>query len=113
MQQNDKTTGVLFYLLLLTAFFILLELSFFIQSNSVYFSIFSALVDNLHIPITVLPGMLYFIFAQLLVHFSYCLLVWFISLQITKLLHLSADRALYLAISIWTLGIVTILVANQ
>lgn len=56
-QQND---GIFLYLLLLTAFFLLLEISFFIQCNRAYLSDYTFVSDNLHIPVTIVPGILFF-----------------------------------------------------
>jgi len=110
---QPKKDGLLFYLFMLTGFFFLLEISFFIQCNKAYLSDFTFVSDHIHIPWAILPGIFYFIFAQLCVHFIYCLLVWQVAVWVTALFGFSFDRRLKLAIFIWIVGVVTILVANQ
>lgn len=110
---TDKKAGSFFFLLFLTGFFILLEISFFIQSNKAYLSDVSVVTDALHIPLSILPGVLYFLFAQLAVHFVYCILIWMVTTAIANLLRLSANQTVNLGIGIWLLGLFTVLAANQ
>lgn len=113
MVQTVKTGGLFFYLLFLTGFFFLVEISFFIQCNKAYLSDFHWVTNSLHIPVTIIPGVLYFIGAQLLVHFVYCLLIVFITSQIAQFIKLASNKQVYLGTYLWCIGIVTILVANQ
>jgi arylsulfatase A-like enzyme len=110
---SGKNEGIFFYLLLLTGFFILLEISYFIQCNRAYLSVFTWVSNNIHIPAAILPGIFYFLLAQLTVHFCYCVLVFVVTSLISNLFHLLPNTKIRLAISIWTLGILTALVANQ
>jgi arylsulfatase A-like enzyme len=104
---------ILFYLLILTGFFLLLETSFFIQSNRVYLADFSFVSEHLHIPASMWPAVFFFIGAQLLLHFIYCFFVYCVSIPIANLFRLEGMPRLKLAIGVWLLGIVTALVANQ
>jgi len=111
--QTDKSERILFYLLFLTGFFLLLELSFFIQCNRTYLADYVFVSDNLHIPSTILPGIFYFIFAQLLVHLAYCYVIWIIVSLIKNLGFLTSNQIIPLTICTWMLGLITIFTANH
>lgn len=113
MEQTAKSGGIFFYLFLLTGFFLLVEISFFIQCNKAYLSDFNWVSSNIKIPATVLPGIFYFIFAQFIVHISYCLLIAALTFPIAKSWRLAPNQKITLAMSLWGLGIATALVANQ
>ena len=106
---KDKL-AVLQILLLLTGFFLLLEISFAIQCSQVYLADFSFVANQLNFPLTLLPGICVFIGAQLLIHLIYSMIVWGMSDQIAYLLSMQHLRV---AIACWIFGIVTVLVANQ
>lgn len=108
-----KKEGIFFYQLLLTFFFFLFEVSFFVQCNRIYLSDYTFVSHHLKIPLTILPGIFYFIAAQIFIHFIYCLLTWCIALSIANLFHWSGTKKLYLALTVWFVGIFTILAANQ
>lgn len=104
--------GVFVYLLLLTVMYFLLEISFFIQCNSDYLSDYTFVSDNLSIPYTILPGIIFFVFAQLFLRFSYCVMIWIVTVSISHLFHLSVNTKIKLGISIWFLGIISLIVTN-
>lgn len=101
------------YLLLLTDFFLILELSFFIQCNQVYFSDFNAISKSINMPISILADISYFLLAQLSIHFGYTVLVFIISMRISNLFSLERSKQFILGFTVWTIGLVTILLANQ
>lgn len=109
----NKKEGVFLYLFLLTSFFLLLEISFFIQSNKMYLADFSSVSDTLHIPWSILPGVLYFLFAQLLVHLGYCLFIWIVTIHCANSLRLTNGQTVFAGIAIWIIGLMTVLAANQ
>ena len=113
MAHKVKKEGIFFSLLLLTGFFFLLEISFFIQGNQVYFSDFIYVSSQLRIPLAIIPGIVHFIFVQLLIHFIYCLVIWLMTLSISFLFMFSLNKKLALAILLWAIGIAFILMANQ
>ena len=108
-----KDDGVFFCIAFLTFFFIVLEVSFFIQCNKTYLSDFSFMTSNLNIPSAILPGILHFLGSQLLIHAVFCLLIWCVTILIADLLELSKNRKTILAIFAWILGVLTILIANR
>jgi len=108
-----KEEGILFYLLLLTFFLVLLEISYFIQCNRGYLSDFTFVSKKLSIPVTILPGILYFLFSQLVIHLFYVASVCIIVKLMANLIPPIAKNKILFAICIWALGIVTILTANQ
>jgi len=108
-----KNSGLFFYLLLLSGCFFLLEISFFIQANKTYLSDFTFVSSQLHIPSAIIPGILFFIAAQLFIHFMYCCLIAIVTFFILYLLPFLTARKIGIGIGLWVLGIITILIANQ
>lgn len=108
-----KRDSLLSHLLLITGFFMLLETSFFIQCARTYLFDFEFVSKNLDIPFAIVPGIVFFIAAQLLVHLSYALIIWLITFLTGDFLDLSYDKKLWLGVFYWTTGIATILVANE
>jgi arylsulfatase A-like enzyme len=104
---------ILFYLIILTGFFLLLETSFFIQCNKIYLTDSLLFSQSRAVLLAVLPGMLYFILAQCLVHLGFCLLVWVLVSLTAVFFKLSYDKTLILTISAWLIGLIWILAANQ
>src|SRR3990167_617315 len=115
MQRRNETkdTGYASSLLLLTVFFFLLEVSFFVQCNQAYLDDFNFVSKKIHLPWILLPDILYFFLAQLLLHAAYCCLVWAVTKLVGSMLQLSPRTTFRLGISCWLLGIVTIIVANR
>src|SRR3990167_993559 len=105
--------NVFFYLLLLTGFFVLLEISLFIQNYRDFLSESTSVSGGLHLPLAFLPQIFLFVVIQLLIHFAYCILVWGISLSILKLFPSYSLDAVYFAMGIWLFGLLTALVAND
>ena len=101
------------YLLILTGFFVVIELSVFVQASHFYLGDYDFIADKVKIPASVIPGILQFIFAQILIHLVYATgiygIVKLMSLVSNKILQKSYQISLWL----WVLGIVTILLANQ
>lgn len=111
--RRHSTKNIFFYLFVLTSFFILVELSFLIRANEAYFGNFKLVANHLLIPIKVLPGILGFIAAQLLLHFCWIMFVFFCVMGVVKVLRLS-ERGEYIStIVIWFLSLFFILLSNQ
>lgn len=104
--------SLFWYLLLLTSFFILLELSFFIICNGTYLYFFNFAANRLSIPLTVLPDILGFALAQISVHLGFCFLVWYVACALAGLFKVPTKNILTLGLSLFFLGIATVLVAN-
>lgn len=102
-----------FYLAILTLFFIFLEISFFIQCNQAYLSDFSFVADKIHIPYTIIPGILHFTFSQLLLHATFCVLIWLVAVLAANTLKIKGEQRLRFAVGVWLTGILTVLTANQ
>ena len=113
MGQRVKQEGVFFYLLLLTGFFLLFEISFFIQCNKAYLGDFTYVADKLSIPLAILPGIAFFLFAQLILHLAYCVAIWILTTGIAELFSPTSKQRLLFGIAIWLLGVITLLLANQ
>ena len=111
--RQSKEEGTFLYLLLLTGFFFLLEISFFIQCNRMYLSDYTFMTNHLDLPLSIIPGIAFYLFAQLLVHFGYCVVIWLMSSAIAHLFKLSYKHHLIVSMIIWTCGIITALAANQ
>jgi arylsulfatase A-like enzyme len=100
------------YLLALTFFFMLIEMAFFIVCNESYLYVFSFVSDRIHLPLAIMPGILFFVFSQLLIHFFYCLLMGVIAAIFIEALNINIEKQLIFSISVWLAGMMTVLVAN-
>ncbi len=100
-------------LLVLTLVFILVQVSFFIQSLHLYFDDFSLIANKLEIPYTIVPGILWFIFAQILVHAGALGLVCLVALVLSYRFKLSTPNSDKLGLALWFLGLLTVILANQ
>jgi arylsulfatase A-like enzyme len=113
LTKTNNSDGILFYLLVLTGFFVLLQISFFIQCNNAYLDDFTFVTEHLHLPMSLLPGLFFFIGVQLCLHLLFSFFIWGMAVPIANLFQLHDDKRLKLAIVMWAWGIVTILLANQ
>lgn len=91
----------------------MVELSFLIRANEAYFGNFKLVANHLSIPIKVLPGILGFITAQLLIHFCWMMLVFVCVMGVVKALRLSARGECISTIVIWFFSLFFILLSNQ
>jgi arylsulfatase A-like enzyme len=110
---NEKKSGLLNYLLLLTVFFIFVQISLLIKSSNIYFGDVKLVADRLKIPGIVIPGIFYFIFIQLLLHFIYTVFIWGLTRLSSAAWHCSWKTTERLGFGLWVWGVLTILVANQ
>lgn len=110
---KTKKSSLLLDLLILTLFFIFLEISFFIQGSEIYLGDFKLVSNQLNIPVKALAGIFYFLSIQLLLHLVYISVVWVSTRLIKQTLNLSWRQTDKLGMVLWFLGIVTILLANQ
>lgn len=115
IEKNNKNIHhtLFVFLLLLTGFFLLLEISFFIQCNKAYFADFTFVSSHLHIPVAIMPGILFFLFAQVAVHFVFCFLIFALVYLIANFFRLTEDCTLWLALALWLFGLITVLTLNQ
>ncbi len=111
MRLSKNLFPIFFYLGLLTFVFLLAEISFFIQSTQIYFHDFKFISHHIAVPIKIFPGIVFFVFAQLFLHFCYCLAIGIIA--ITVIDHFKLKNEIKVSVSLWLLGIITIFVANQ
>lgn len=108
-----KDEGVFSYLLLLTGFFFLFEISFFILCNKTYLGDFDFVSSHLNIPYTIIPGLLFFALIQIILHLAFCVVVWMLAMPVCAVFHLRTQQQLECAISCWLLCVVAVLLANQ
>lgn len=112
--RSDKKQGSLFvYLLILTAIFIVFEISFFIQCNQLYLGDFKLVSHHLQIPVAVLPGILSFAAVFFLLHFIFVLLLWILTRLVSVAFHFSWKTTEKLGFQLWVLGFITLLLANH
>ncbi len=106
---RDET---LFNLCLLTAFFMLVEFSYYLQCNRAFILDYFSVAKTLSIPYAILPGIIYFICVQFAIHIAFCLALWMIIKSFFNLLQVLPQRRLGYTIAIWVLSITAILTAN-
>lgn len=110
---NQKRGELFVSLLVLTVFLILAEISFSIKCSGVYFGDFKLISNHLAVPWrVVLPGILFFIFAQALVHLLLVVAVWSVSRLASSVLHLSWKKTELFGITLWCLAVFEVLFAN-
>lgn len=107
------TESLLLALLVLTSFFFLMELSFFIACNKAYLGDFTFISGHMHIPLSILPGLLVFVFSQLLLHFIYLFFIYCVASCLATMFKLTNNQTLLAGLLLWIFGIVAILLANQ
>ncbi len=110
---HQKKSWLFIYLWALTGFFILLELSFFIQASSLYLGVFKIVTYHLKIPASVFPGIAYFLLMQLVTHIIYLFFIGYLALLISSALHRTPSQTEKIGITLWIVGISIILLANQ
>jgi arylsulfatase A-like enzyme len=112
-RRSDATSGLFGYLVLLTAVFMLLEISFFIQRSGFYLADFKMVSLHLAIPAAILPGLIFFVAAQLCVHLAFVTFVWVCTRLIGGALQLRWKTTQTLGLVLWGLAIITIVLTNQ
>src|SRR6185437_6835895 len=108
-----KKNRLFSYLIMLTLFFLMLEFSFFIQGSGLYLGDFKLVAHHLHVPAIVLPGIIFYIGAQCLVHFLYAVLIWMMMKFVVRAIPFFKKQIEIAGMGLWLLGLITILLANQ
>ncbi len=111
--QRGNNKELLSYLLILTGFYLLLEISFFIQCNKAYLFDFNFISDHLQIPSTIYPGLAQFVFVQLSLHLLYAVLIYQNVVVFLNTVPRFNPHKIFIAISAWIAGILFVLCANQ
>lgn len=111
--QSNKEVGLFRYLIILTGFYIVLELSLFTQASELYLGDYQMVAENLKIPMAVLPGVIYFICAQLLVHLLFIAIIY-VTVRLMAVASTRVRRHIEQSgLMLWILGILIILLINQ
>ncbi|MDR3478748.1 MAG: sulfatase-like hydrolase/transferase [Gammaproteobacteria bacterium] len=111
--KTGPRSGLFSYLVMLTAIFCVLEISFFIQCSGFYLADYKMVMSHLTIPFAIFPGILFFLFAQCLVHAGFVLIVWLMARLIGYTLGSSWKTTQNLGFSLWCIGLAFILLANE
>lgn len=110
---TSHRSGLFSYLLFLTIIFILLEISFFIQRGGSFLRDFRLVSEHIYIPMAVVPGIIFFLCAQLFIHFLFTFAVWATARLMGVALHCSWKRTQSLGFALWGVGLLTVLLANR
>lgn len=113
MQDISVKRQLFFYLSILTGFFVLIEIGIFIIASDLYLADAKLVAHHLKIPLSVVPGIIYFFSAQLILHFAYLIMIWLISLSMGYVFQLTDSQIENIGIIFWLFGIILILLANQ
>lgn len=111
--QLTHKNGLLSYLLLLTTFFIFLEISVFVQGSEIYLGDYKLVANRLSIPAHVVPGIVYFISMQLLLHLVFVSVIWATAIFSASVLQLRNSATEKLGLVLWFCAIFWVLAANQ
>lgn len=109
----NKKNRLFLYLILLTLCFLMLELSYFIQGSGLYLGDFKFVAHHLHVPIIILPSIVFYIGAQCIVHLLYAILIWLMTYLVLETIPRFKNNTEIIGINFWLWGLVTILLANQ
>jgi arylsulfatase A-like enzyme len=109
----SRQQDLFIYLLLLTGIFLLLEISFAMQGSGIYLGDFEYISSHLQIPCTVLPGIFFYLCAQLALHLGFTVLVWGVARWLGAVLAWPWSRIEKLGFGLWGMGLITILIANE
>jgi len=110
---NPNNSRLFPYLLLLTAVFLFLEASFFIQWIHYYLGDYEVVAHHLSIPIPAIPGIIYFILIQFGIHFSYVVIIWLLARLIGIALTLPWKQIEKTGFALWIAGLMLVFLANQ
>jgi hypothetical protein len=113
IQSTHNKNNLFYYLIALTLFFIMFEVSFFIHASELYLGDFKLISNHLHVPMSVLPGLLFYLSTQVLVHVVYVILIVTIAHGVVIAIPRLQKNIEMIGIGIWVWGIITILLANQ
>jgi len=111
--QKNKKNSLFCYLLLLTAFFMFVEIVFFVHSSGFYLGDFKLVSDHLKIPLKIVPSLAYFVFAQIILHLLFTIVIWSMANLIAILIGSSSQKTEKLGLILWIMGVSTLLLANQ
>ena len=111
--QKNKKNSLFCYLLLLTAFFMFVEIIFFVHSSGFYLGDFKLVSDHLKIPIKIMPDLAYFVFVQMMLHLLFTIVIWGMANLISMAVRCSSQKTEKLGLMLWIMGVSTILLANQ
>lgn len=110
---EKNNSGLFIYLFFLTLLFFLFEICFFLQCSSIYLGGIELVANHLKIPTNIIPGVIYFIFAEVLVHIVWTLCIWMLTRFIGAALQLSWRNTVKMGFGLWMLSALTILLLNQ
>ncbi len=111
-EQNKLKKIGLLYLTILTVFFVLCEISVFFESSGLYLGDVKLVSNHLDIPGRVIPGIVFFILIQVMLHLSLIVFVWWLTRLICstgKVTFISTDQ---LCIGLWFVVVINIVLAN-
>jgi arylsulfatase A-like enzyme len=121
MQQNILTeqkvknqyAGLLFYIIGLTLVFLSFELSIFIRGNELYLGDYQLVAAHLGVPLTVIPGILFFLTVYLGLHLTFIFCVWALTLGVQKALNLDRQKLAKTGLGIGILLLTIVIFNNQ
>jgi arylsulfatase A-like enzyme len=109
----NPQSGLFVYLLMFTALFSLLEISFFIQGSGLYLVDFKYISAHLSIPFAIVPGVVFYFCAQISLHVLFTVLVWVVARLIGILLGCSWKHTQTIGFYLWGIAFISILLLNQ
>ncbi|EKD54526.1 MAG: hypothetical protein ACD_60C00075G0005 [uncultured bacterium] len=110
---NTQKSHLFSYLLALTLLFILAEISFAIECSKIYLADFKLVANHLTVPLTIVPGVIYFIFAELLLHLVFLLIIWLMARLIGRAFSWPSKKTDTLGITLWFIALLTLLLENR
>ena len=113
IDDHASQPSIFLYTLVLTGFFFFTEFSFFVQVISPYYIGYLHATNTPSVPFGIMPSILFAFSMQLILHFIYCVLVWYVARTVLIFFGHYFKNYLTVIIATWVVGIMTILLANQ
>jgi hypothetical protein len=110
---TQKPTGIFGYLCLLTLFFLCIEVSFLIQSSGFYFGDYKLIANHIAIPVSVIPGLIFFGCAHLFLHLMFTVVTWIEVRLVARFFGWDWAKAQTMSFVFWFANLFCILLANQ
>ncbi len=111
--QCHKKNSLFFSLIVLTVFLVFAEISFLIECSGMYLGDFRLIANHLSVPLGIIPGVLYFLAAQLLIHLFFTVSIWLMAILIGIALNLSQQKIFRVGVGLWFVSLIAILLTNR
>ena len=112
VQVSKLAKSIWVYVTFLTLLWAFFECCYFIQATPFKLTDFAFVSHKLQLPVTIIPGVLFFLIAQALLHFSLIVMVSVVTIALLDLFPTLKNHWLVVIIAVWLIAIHWLLLAN-